>query len=77
MQEMGRLNIKFASIKKNGGTISVTCGSHSFCEFSVCNTNSLKDTNNLKVEEGQRPFMAGEVNVYRAHRGGGNSEGKV
>lgn len=47
----------------------MTCGSHSFCEFSVCNTNSLKDTNNLKVEEGQRPFMAGEVNVYRAHRG--------
>lgn len=54
----------------------MTCGSHSFCEFSVCNTNSLKDTNNRKVaEEGQRPFMAGEVNVYRAHRGG-NPKGK-
>lgn len=62
--------------KKNGGTISVTRGSHSFCEFSVCNTNSLKDTNNLKVaEEGQGPFMAGEVNVHRAQRGG-NSEGR-
>lgn len=54
----------------------MTCGSHCSCEFSACNTNSLKDTNNLKAaEEGQRPFMAGEVNVYRAHRGG-NSEGK-